>query len=352
MDVYKRKGTKHWLADFTVNGQRFRKSTGATTKAKAMEAAAELLRQAQTGGPAHKGRMPVLSDFAGERFLPFVEASTLAEQTKTYYAGGWKILRSTPVANMKLDAITTSVADVLEIHGSGSNQNMALRTLRRMLSLAQEYGILQAAPRIKLRKENQRTAVWDAKSEEALLKVAPQPLKDVFLICHDSGMRPDEVFTLRWDDVLWNKSLIFVREGKTKKSTRHVPLSDRVRNALRVRAEKARSEWVFPAKRKKTKTGHITHTAIEKPFREARKAAKLSPELVIYSARHSFATDLLDRTGNIKLVMDVLGHKSVTTTQKYLHPALKNIAETVNARNTDNVAILRHSLRHSESVIQ
>ena len=54
---------------------------------------------------------------------------------------------------------------------------------------------------------------------------------------------------------------------------------------------------------------------------------------MLYSARHSFATDLLDRTGNLKLVMDVLGHESVTTTQKYLHPALKNLAEVVNQRN-------------------
>jgi hypothetical protein len=56
-----------------------------------------------------------------------------------------------------------------------------------MLSLAQEYGIIQAAPHIKLRRENQRTAVWDAKSEEALLKAAPQPLKDAFLLCTIRG---------------------------------------------------------------------------------------------------------------------------------------------------------------------
>lgn len=178
-----------------------------------------------------------------------------------------------------------------------------------------------------------------------MLKVAPQPLRDVFLLCHDSGMRPDEVMRLRWDDILWDKSLIFVQKGKTKKATRHVPLSDRVREALRIRFERNntvlkrfKSEWVFPAKRKETKTGHITHTAIEKPFRKARKDAKLPKELVIYSARHSFATDLLDRTGNLKLVMDVLGHESVTTTQKYLHPALKDLAGIVNERNLGRAA--------------
>ena len=336
MELYRQEGSKYWTADFVVNGRRYRKSTKQTTKAKAGEVAAEFLRQAQRNeAPVRKGQMVVLRQFAEDRFLPFVEASTLAEQSKLYYQAGWKMLKSKPVADLRLDCITTSVADTVQLHGSGSTQNCALRTLRRMLSLAHEYGILQAAPRIKLRKENQRTAVWDAKSEEALLKVAPQPLTDVFLLCHDSGMRPDEVMSLRWDDIFWNKSLIFVREGKTKKATRYVPLSDRVRAALRVRAQGSKSEWVFPSKH--SKSGHIGHTAVEKPFRKARKDAKLPKELVLYSARHSFATDLLDQTGNIKLVSDVLGHESVTTTQKYLHPALKNLAEIVNQRNAERM---------------
>ena len=107
--------------------------------------------------------------------------------------------------------------------------------------------------------------------------------------------------------------------------------SEHDKGQRRVRAQGAKSEWVFPSTR--SKSGHIGHTAIEKPFRQARKHAKLANELVLYSARHSFATDLLDRSGNIKLVSDVLGHESVTTTQKYLHPALKNVAEFVNRRN-------------------
>jgi hypothetical protein len=50
------------------------------------------------------------------------------------------------VADLRLDCITTSVADTLELPGTGSNQNCALRTLRRMLSLAHEYGILRPHP--------------------------------------------------------------------------------------------------------------------------------------------------------------------------------------------------------------
>jgi integrase len=186
-------------------------------------------------------------------------------------------------------------------------------------------------PSIKLRKEYERTAVWDAGTEARFLTVAAQPCKDVFLICQDSGMRPEEVTRLRWDDILWGKCLIFVPRGKTRNSTRYVPLSSRVRDLLRGRADGAGSEFVFPSKR--SKHGHITLSAIEKPFRKARKDAGLPDQLVLYSARHSFAADLLDRTGNIKLVADVLGHGSTAITGKYLHPALKQVAQIVNQRN-------------------
>lgn len=60
--------------------------------------------------------------------------------------------------------------------------------------------------------------------------------------------------------------------------------------------------------------------------------------MVFYSARHSFATDMLDRTGNIVLVGKMLGHRSVTTTQRYLHPEMKGMAELVNARNAMRAA--------------
>ena len=56
---------------------------------------------------------------------------------------------------------------------------------------------------------------------------------------------------------------------------------------------------------------------------------------MLYSARHTFATDMLDRTGNLALVQKMMGHESITTTQRYLHPALKDVAQLVNERNAE-----------------
>jgi site-specific recombinase XerD len=64
-----------------------------------------------------------------------------------------------------------------------------------------------------------------------------------------------------------------------------------------------------------------------------RKDANIPRGVVRYSARHTFATDMLDRGGNIVLVGKPLGHRSVATTQRCLHPQMKDPAELVDKRD-------------------
>lgn len=349
MEIYKRTGSKYWLVDFMVNGKRHRKSTRATTKTRAMELAADLIREAQLGdAPKPRGPSPRLQTFADEKFLPFIQNSQLDPDSKRYYKNGWRMLKSTFIADQQLASIRAAHAATLELPGSGSNANCALRTLRRILSFARDSEYIESVPKIALRKENERSATFSPELEKALLDAAPQPLRDVFLISQDTGMRPDEVIRMRWDNVLWDKHLIFNPDGKTQKSRRYVPLSDRVRATLRTRAEGATGQWVFPSPRKKG--APVSYYVIGKGMMEVRKKLALPKDLVLYSARHTFATDMLDRTGNLALVQKMLGHESILTTQRYLHPALKDVAQLVNQRNTDNAnEVLRHSGKKTEA---
>ncbi len=59
----------------------------------------------------------------------------------------------------------------------------------------------------------------------------------------------------------------------------------------------------------------------------------------LYCCRHTFATDVLEPTGNLAALMKVLGHADAQTAMKYQHPGLEQIRKAVEERNRGNAAI-------------
>ena len=90
----------------------------------------------------------------------------------------------------------------------------------------------------------------------------------MFVSVQDTGLRPDEVFRMRVENINWSARAYFNASGKTKRSRRWVPLSQRVLDLLLMRCGGRQEGWAFASKR--SKTGHLT--TIAKKFREARKA--------------------------------------------------------------------------------
>ena len=185
-----------------------------------------------------------------------------------------------------------------------------------MLGKAAEWGVIPAAPRIKLAKEYGRSAIIDSEAEFALLTVATQPVSDVLTVVLDSGMRPGEVFQMR------------------------VPMSDRVTAALHHRRQGQTDGWVFASD---PRCGPITTVA--KAFEQAREAAGLPKEVVLYSARHTFATKVMGATGDLSLVMRALGHSSAQTAMIYQHPSLERVRSLMKGGHAET--LLRHNSRHT-----
>lgn len=117
---------------------------------------------------------------------------------------------------------------------------------------------------------------------------------------------------MRKEHIFWDRSAVLVPYGKTFKSRRYVPLSDRMRSRLRLR-ETGESPWVFPSKR--ARCGHLTTLA--KQWTATVKAVNLvaaeqklppiSPDLKLYCARHTFATDMLAEGMNLAEVKELMG---------------------------------------------
>jgi integrase len=336
--IYQRPGSPYWNYDFTIDNQRYRGTTKQTTNSRAREFESQLLAQFREEGPiALRKRIPTLREFE-KLFRKYVQDhNKLAPKSKAYYFDGMRLLLETSLASKRIDQIQKSHIETLELKGSHSWKNCALRTLRRMLSQAKEWRLIKELPKIPLFEQRERREVFSSQVEQAIIAEARQPLRDIFTVMMDTGCRPNEILQLRWEHIMWDQRVIFICKGKTKKSIRHVPLSDRTRDCLRRRGQdQGDSGYIFPSTRRSA--GHYSIGSCDKEFRRVREKLGLPNEAVLYLSRHSFATSLLDATGNIKLVADTLGHSGTEITSTYLHPSTRGLTDVINLRNQQRSA--------------
>jgi len=130
--------------------------------------------------------------------------------------------------------------------------------------------------------------------------------RDAFETARGTGMRPKEVFSMRWEYFVWAQLYYHNPKGKTKSARRVVPLLGKSFEILQRRhlaAGSPKEGWVFPSA--KAKSGHTM--SIAKAYTKARKAAGLPDAMVLYTARHGVGTDL-GGVVSLKTVMEVLGH--------------------------------------------
>src|SRR5205085_9584576 len=146
------------------------------------------------------------------------------------------------------------------------------------------------------------------------------------------GLRAGEVVRLRAGDIDGEQMIIRVVQSKGRKD-RHVMLPAEVVDLLR-QWWKARptkrdagvvqeQRWLFPGR-----TDHqpMTTRQFSRLFKEAAKAAGLRKTLSLHSLRHSFATHLLERGTDIRVIQALLGHDKLETTARYSRVATGMIA--------------------------
>ena len=133
----------------------------------------------------------------------------------------------------------------------------------------------------------------------------------------EAGLRAGEVVALRPEHLDMPSCRLIMREGKGAKD-RTLWISDELRDLiggwLQRRPE---SEWLFPARNGGQVQTRYLRTLVKRLARKAAvaEAAKVSP----HTLRHTFATDLLRATKNIRLVQKALGHASLASTMIYTH---------------------------------
>jgi integrase len=324
--VYKRQGIYHY--DFMFAGKRYRGTTYMSRESDAVKYEAQKIIEARLGVLGER-RVPVLAEYLDkfEEVLPDLVGKI---KTKRYYLNGVKLLRESRLTAQRLNAIDDKLVRKLAFDERPSTYNCAVRTLRRVLGVARDERVINAAPKLSLMKEVEREGVFSQEVASAIIEAAPQPLRDVFIIISDAGLRPEEVFRMRIEMINWQLGNYFNEKGKTKNSRRYVPVSTRMATAIRARIGNKKSGWVFPSKH--SASGHLT--TVEKQWLQLRKDLSLPRDLVLYSARHTFGTLVYSATKNLKITMEVMGHGDTRTTMRYQHPeVVESVRDVINQRN-------------------
>jgi integrase len=346
--LYQQPNSPFWWFDFTMNGVRVRGSTKQTVRYKAQRVLDRKKQRAMVSGVeslTHK--VPTLAAFS-VAFLKWVEDThSIQASTKKFYQHAWKLLSTTKLAVMKLDAITKSACETTTFPGGPWHANQALRTLRRILTFAKEtkqiHGDLLKVP---LRKDavGRSVAMTFAQAAAVAAKMRIGAAKDVFLVVRGSGMRPGEVFSMRWEYAKLEAGQYQNPKGKTKTAKRVVPLlgdSLAILKRRHLAAGKPVEGWVFPSD---SVSGHMT--TIAKVFGRARKAANLPKEYVFYTSRHGAMTDLCEVIP-LSEAMKIGGHGDTKTAIGYQHSNTRNLQQKLDALHECQAVELQQSLEQA-----
>lgn len=151
--------------------------------------------------------------------------------------------------------------------------------------------------------------------------------KAILELLYSTGIRVGELVSLEIGDVNFIEEVIKVR-GKGKKE-RIVPVGKPALNALIDYIEKRpnkKEKKVFLNKYGKP----LTERSVERIIEKYRKLSGIDKKITPHTFRHSFATHMLDRGADLRIVQELLGHERITTTQIYTHLTVEKLKEFYN----------------------
>src|SRR5580658_2781585 len=243
------------------------------------------------------------------------------------------------VAFLKRSAETAILEDIrlFQLHlaetgASICNRNRIMTGLRflfrvtlRRLDLAAEIYHIKEPQKIPL--------VMSPDEAKRLLAMAGNLKVHVLLaLGYGAGLRAGEVVRLRVGDIDRAQNIIRIVQAKGRKD-RHVMLSPETLHLLRQwwKVRPARYDtgvpqeqrWLFPG-RKPGKP--MTTRQLNRLFHETADAAGIKKAVTLHALRHSFATHLLERGTDIRIIQALLGHDKLDTTARYARVATGMIA--------------------------
>jgi integrase/recombinase XerD len=149
--------------------------------------------------------------------------------------------------------------------------------------------------------------------------------RTILTVCYAAGLRISEAIALKPTDIDSQRMMIRVEQGKGQKD-RYVMLSEQLLKILREWYRYARpTVWMFPGV---IAGSHITRSGVDDACELALKRSGLIKPVTPHSLRHAFACHLLEYGTDLRTIQLLMGHRSLSTTARYLRLAISKVCAT------------------------
>ncbi len=184
-----------------------------------------------------------------------------------------------------------------------------------------------------VRVEQKLPQIFSADEVKRLIKAAPGiKYQAAFAVGYGAGLRAGEVVELKVTDIDRERKVLRVEQGKGRKD-RYAMLSPTMHKLLRAWYRHARTKgkmfpngWLFPGQ---NPINPLSTRQLNRAFHTGLEQAEIAKRLSLHSLRHAFATHLLERKIDIRVVQVLLGQKKITSTEIYSHVADTLLREVV-----------------------
>lgn len=166
------------------------------------------------------------------------------------------------------------------------------------------------------RRDKRLPEILSQQEAKALIN-APENLKHktILHVMYSTGIRLSELLALKVGDIDSSRMVINIRQGKGKKD-RQVVLHPKLLGLLREYYRGYRpGHYLFEGY---NKAGSYSASSLNKIVKRAAKKAGIGKCISVHTIRHCYATHMLEKGANIRVIQQLMGHSCITTTTAYL----------------------------------
>jgi integrase/recombinase XerD len=146
------------------------------------------------------------------------------------------------------------------------------------------------------------------------------------------GLRRSELLNLEIRDIMEDRTLMIIRQGKGKKD-RVVPLSPRIAVLLQEYYSACKPRrWVFEGQQ--PVGSQYDESSLASVLRQAVERSGIRKPVTLHWLRHSYATHLLESGTDLRYIQELLGHSSSRTTEIYTHVSRQFLQKIVSPFDT------------------